>query len=526
MVEDRRQHQRLVPSSSILVCSGESKSGFLVDLCEGGLAVDGLALESRDEVIPVVFELPEGNGYVQAGAEIAWTNDSGHRTGLRFVDLADTSRQQVRDWVSARAYRLSAPGSNPSASRRHEMAAALKRLLEELPRLHCPEDCDVSDKPTEEAELVNWGIQGSFLELLAGLLTSESLTLETGCGLSTVCFAIIGSEHICLSPFPREHDRIREYCRKHQISTERIRFLPMKSHVVLPSLDIGGRKLDFALIDGAHAFPEPILDYYYVNKHLKVGGLLAIDDLNITGIGILHKFLMTEPAYELVKVDGLKTGIYRKVGETHYPLDQCSQRFNRRYPDFSYLPFQTRVRKGLRPVEERLRMGLAGVPGIRDTYHLLRAPLKSSRELIALFVVAVLLSSASVLLAHYVGRIWDHRQAGQMTATPKAPEFPSKVSIASAYPSPMTSPSLPATISLDLPGFVLQVGAMAHEESADELVAALQQRNFPAFVFKRGADRFYRVAVGPYSDADSTVAVKNRLEKQGFETLLRHWAPE
>jgi hypothetical protein len=66
----------------------------------------------------------------------------------------------------------------------------------------------------------------------------------------------------------------------HQISTGRIRFIPMKSYAVLPSLDIGG-KLDFGLIDGSHTFPQPIIDYHYLNENLKVGGLLVLDDLKL-----------------------------------------------------------------------------------------------------------------------------------------------------------------------------------------------------------------------------------------------------
>jgi hypothetical protein len=260
--------------------------------------------------------------------------------------------------------------------------AALKRLLVDPPKLHRPRDFNPADDPAAEDGLVNWGIQESFLELLTGMVTPDSLTLETGSGLSTVCFAIIGSEHICVSPIQKEHNRIRDYCSRHQISTERIRFIPMKSPAVLPSLDLGGHKLDFALIDGSHTFPEPIIDYYYINEHLKVGGLLAIDDLAISSVGILHKFLITEPAYEQVRIDwwyGLKTGIYRKVGKTDYPRGWSDQRFNSRYPDFSYLPIQTRVRETLRPVEVKLRTGLGRLPGLRAAYHLLRAWVKKGR---------------------------------------------------------------------------------------------------------------------------------------------------
>ena len=67
---------------------------------------------------------------------------------------------------------------------------------------------------------------------------------------------------------------------------------------------------------------------------------------------------------------------------------------------------------------------------------------------------------------------------------------------------------------------------MTHEDNADALAVDLQQRNFPAFVYRRGTDRFYRVAVGPYSDEDSPVRVKGELEKQGLKAFLRRWVPE
>jgi hypothetical protein len=259
-----------------------------------------------------------------------------------------------------------------SDSRCQSANSVLKHFLDEPPKLHGPKGKWLTDDPSAEDGLENWGIQRTFLELMVEMVASDSLTLETGCGLSTVCLAIIGTDHICVSPSQEEHNRIRAYCSKHQISTERIRFIQMYSHAALPLLDTGGRRLDFALIDGGHAFPQPMIDYYYVNEHLKVGGLLAIDDLNIPNVGILHKFLITEPAYEFVKFDGLKTGVYRKVGETSYRFWK-DQRFNSPCPNFSYLPFHTRVLEQLRPVKQKLRITLGRVPGLRGAYRLLKA---------------------------------------------------------------------------------------------------------------------------------------------------------
>jgi hypothetical protein len=247
--------------------------------------------------------------------------------------------------------------------------ALLKQIYENPPKLHRPKDFNPADQPDAEDGLVGWGIQESFLRLLVRSVTIDSLTLETGSGLSTVCLAVIGTEHICISPAEKEHNRIRRYCQDHDISTQRIRFIPKRSDAVLPTLDLGGRKLDFALLDGSHAFPDPIIDYFFVNERLKVGGLLAIDDLNISSVGILQKFLVTEPAYQLVEIDGLKTGLYRKIRETSYPRGWEDQDFNAKYPDFSYLAFPARVRVKFQPAEYKLRTALGGIPGVRPVYH-------------------------------------------------------------------------------------------------------------------------------------------------------------
>jgi hypothetical protein len=200
-------------------------------------------------------------------------------------------------------------------------------LLENPPRLHSGD----------------WGIQPSLLRFIVDHVKSDSLTLETGSGVSTVCFAAIGCEHICVDPEIQVVERIKDYCRENQIPTDKVRFMIEGSQDVLPFLDLGGRRLDFALIDGSHAFPMPAVDYYYINANLKVGGYIAVDDLVIRAVNILHRFLITDPAYELVTIDHAKTGVYRKIAETVYPEDWVDQDYNRPYPDLSHLSLPRRV---------------------------------------------------------------------------------------------------------------------------------------------------------------------------------------
>ncbi len=228
-----------------------------------------------------------------------------------------------------------AGGDEARASNRE----ALQRLLDQPPQLHS--DSDFSLQGAES--LVSWGIQPSFLRYMAEVVHPGDRTLETGSGVSTVCFALLGAEHTCVTPAHQEFDRIRAYCQEHGISTERVTFVALPSQAYLPRMDLRGRPLDFALIDGSHAFPTPLIDYYYMNENLRTGGLLAIDDGQIPSVGVLLRFLRGEPAYERVHIDSRKTVVYRKRAQTEYPNDWPDQAFNKGSPDFSFLPFRERI---------------------------------------------------------------------------------------------------------------------------------------------------------------------------------------
>ena len=101
MLEERRQFPRLVPSTPLFVSMDDAKSGLLLDLCEGGLAVASLVPRNLDDVVSLAFDLPEGVGHIEAKAQVAWTRDSGHLTGVRFMDLDDVSQQQLSEWIAA-----------------------------------------------------------------------------------------------------------------------------------------------------------------------------------------------------------------------------------------------------------------------------------------------------------------------------------------------------------------------------------------------------------------------------------------
>jgi cell division septation protein DedD len=342
MVEERRQHQRLVPNAPLFVSLDDSKSGLLLDLCEGGLAVASLVPRSLDEVVSLAFDLPESVGRIEAKAKIAWTRDSGHLTGVHFVDLDDASHQQLSEWIST--------GTN-------------------------------------------------------------------------------------------------------------LRLAPMQEAV------------------------EPVI--------------------------------VTRSTY--AQVDAI-------------PED----RRNRGAVDF-----RESVREAepvMEPEPERAESEPSLTVG--------RERASKSRYSVELFLAIVVLSCALIFLGYQMGTTGASRQSREVTSAPKMLEASSKPEVASAAPLPepaATPAPAPARTTARTPGpmrtaaptgpsmdsgVVLQVGAMKVEDNAAAMAQELRKKKFPAVVFRHGNDKLYRVAVGPYGDADSTAKVKEQLEREGFKPLLQRWAKE
>jgi DedD protein len=78
------------------------------------------------------------------------------------------------------------------------------------------------------------------------------------------------------------------------------------------------------------------------------------------------------------------------------------------------------------------------------------------------------------------------------------------------------------TTTLPTAGYIVQVAAVTKQEDADALVDALKKKDYPAFVASQsGADKFFRVQVGPYNDIKEAEAMRTRLIGDGYNPLLK-----
>lgn len=93
-------------------------------------------------------------------------------------------------------------------------------------------------------------------------------------------------------------------------------------------------------------------------------------------------------------------------------------------------------------------------------------------------------------------------------------------------PSAPAAKTVPASERFQAPRMsknsaVLQVAALTHQGDALAMADALQQKKFPAFVVAPTSDSFYRVQVGPYSDAKAAESAKNALDRAGFKAIIK-----
>ena len=203
-------------------------------------------------------------------------------------------------------------GRNHDAKRRR---ALLERLGQDNPQFHMHEG-----KPT------SWAPHLDTLRFLSSELAPSMTTLETGCGQTTVVFAIAGTRHFSVMPSADEAERVRQYCATVGLA-ENITFVLESSDTALTRNGLVPDVLDVVLIDGAHGFPAPILDWHYTARKLKTGGLLGVDDYKMPSVRILYDFLRNEDEWKLLKISQ-NTAFFRKLGEPKDLVDWSGQKVN------------------------------------------------------------------------------------------------------------------------------------------------------------------------------------------------------
>ena len=151
-----------------------------------------------------------------------------------------------------------------------------------------------------------------FGRYLLGIVKPNMRTLETGAGISTLMFALGGSKHTAVTPWQDEMEGIHKYADTLGIDMSRVDLVASPSEKYLPTLTT--EELDIVFIDGKHAFPWPILDWYHTADRLKIGGLIMLDDREMPSVRILSEFLKANsPRWQFIETAGDRTDVFKKL---------------------------------------------------------------------------------------------------------------------------------------------------------------------------------------------------------------------
>ncbi len=135
-------------------------------------------------------------------------------------------------------------------------------------------------------------------------------SLEIGCayGISTlyICDALaqLGQSvrHIVIDPFQSTQWRGIGLRNVHAAGFDHmVDFRCNYSEFVLPELARQHVAVDFAFVDGRHTFDQVMVELYYLNRLLRVGGVIVFDDADRPSVNRVVRHALTYPAYEVYR---------------------------------------------------------------------------------------------------------------------------------------------------------------------------------------------------------------------------------
>lgn len=186
-----------------------------------------------------------------------------------------------------------------------------------------------------------WGLAWDALAWIERTVLPGWATIETGSGASTIVLAAAGVDHEAVTPDPREQERLRQACAERGIDASRVRFRIGPSHEVLPVWQ--PRPLDLVLIDGAHGFPYPVLDWWYLSPHVRVGGHVLLDDAYLPAVAAIVDHVRDSPDWRLADAVSFRTAHAIKLADHPPPFMAGADAATGARMRFDYLPPHRRV---------------------------------------------------------------------------------------------------------------------------------------------------------------------------------------
>lgn len=146
-------------------------------------------------------------------------------------------------------------------------------------------------------------------EFLWGLVRENRYqkTIEIGCalGISSLYICDASSQydnpsHVCIDPVQRS---VWSSIGVRNVQARGLDFFTLieePSELALPKLLERKEIYDFGFIDGWHTFDHTLLDFFYLNRMIRVGGMIVFDDANWPSVSKLVRYVSRYPAYRMI----------------------------------------------------------------------------------------------------------------------------------------------------------------------------------------------------------------------------------
>ena len=125
-------------------------------------------------------------------------------------------------------------------------------------------------------------------------------------GLSTLHILDAMQEHgggRLIGMDPAQHDATWQGGGLHNVRRagfeDRYQFHEATSQQALPKLAEQGTRIQFAFLDGWHTFDHTLVDFFYLDAMLDVGGVMVLDDVGYPGLQRLAHFILCNRDYSI-----------------------------------------------------------------------------------------------------------------------------------------------------------------------------------------------------------------------------------
>ena len=152
--------------------------------------------------------------------------------------------------------------------------------------------------------------EGSLLRSLAARPDIYK-TIEIGCanGISAIyiCSGLQGkpgASHTAIDPFQYVDFDGRGVANVSTAGFDFFRLIAERSELALPELLRKGDRFDLAFIDGLHTADQTMIDFYFVDRLLRPGGIVVFDDVNSPAVNRVARYALTYPNYRLIATVG------------------------------------------------------------------------------------------------------------------------------------------------------------------------------------------------------------------------------